>query len=223
MKFNFVTVLKILVLSWVLLLSSATTTQAQKPDLEFQTITQEDGLPSNLVYCTLQDHKGFMWLGTAVGLAKYDGYNYTNYYPNPDYTPTTLGTNRVIAMTEDKAGNIWFGTLEGGFGKFDPTTERFKRYEFNKDKPNGLSHNAVRSIFIEQLPDKKEILWLGTGDGLDRFDPATEQFTHYKSNKDDPTTLSSNKVSVFHQDKTGIFWIGTDDGGLNKFDPQTKQ
>lgn len=44
------------------------------PEPKFEHITVKDGLPDNSVWCMLQDHLGFLWFGTYIGLVKYDGY-----------------------------------------------------------------------------------------------------------------------------------------------------
>lgn len=66
------------------------------------------------------------------------------------------------------------------------------------------------------------MLWIGTQNGLDRLDPKTGQFTHFRSDPDDPQTLSHDWVLPIYQDREGILWIGTFAGGLNRFDPETQ-
>jgi ligand-binding sensor domain-containing protein len=58
--------------------------------------------------------------------------------------------------------------------------------------------------------------------GLDRLDPATGAYTHFRFNMNDPGSLINDTVSVILQDKDGEIWIGTY-GGLKKFEPKTKQ
>ena len=62
-------------------------------------------------------------------------------------------------------------------------------------------------------------IWVATrGEGLNRFNRETEQFTHYKHDPDDQNSLSHNELSLVYEDRSGILWIGTYGGGLNKFD-----
>jgi len=61
-----------------------------------------DGLPSNLVYCCIQDHNGLIWLGTDKGLVCFDGIRFHSYgmkdgLPDPE----------VINIQEDSQGRIW--------------------------------------------------------------------------------------------------------------------
>jgi ligand-binding sensor domain-containing protein len=62
----------LLVLAWVW--SGAGSLQAQRNEMAIQRLNASDGLAENSVLCMLQDHLGFLWLGTQYGLHKYDGY-----------------------------------------------------------------------------------------------------------------------------------------------------
>jgi signal transduction histidine kinase/ligand-binding sensor domain-containing protein len=167
----------------------------------------------------LQDSKGFLWLGTADGLSKYDGYSFTVYKNDPD-DPRTLSDNFVWSIREDRAGRLWIGTGGGGLNRFDPQTEQFTRYQHDPDDPYSLSHDMVQSVY----EDRSGRLWIGTsGGGLNRFDPQTERFTRYQHDLDDPHSLSDDTVFSICEDHTGLLWVGTYGGGLNKFDPQTEQ
>lgn len=87
---------------------------------------------------------------------------------------------------------------------------RFERI----DSEAGLSHNTVLSI----LQDQEGFLWIGTSDGLNRYDG--HAFVTYRHDPFDTTSLSNNTVKVLIEDQTGTLWAGTDDG-LNRFDRRT--
>ncbi len=55
--------------------------------------------------------------------------------------------------------------------------------------------------------------------GLSKFDPATETFTSYLHNPNNPDTLSSNDLFWLFEDAAGVMWIGSRDQGLNKLYP----
>lgn len=46
---------------------------------------------------------------------------------------------------------------------------------------------------------------------------------HYQQDRADPQSLSSNAVLAIHEDRAGSLWIGTEDGGLDQFDPVTQR
>ncbi|EDN70475.1 two-component system sensor histidine kinase/response regulator [Beggiatoa sp. PS] len=106
--------------------------------------------------------------------------------------------------------------------KFDPASETFVRYQHQKNNPNSLSHNDVRTI----VEDHTGALWIGTlGGGLNQFDRETEQFVHYQHDEQDPYSLSYNEIywnGTIDEDSTNTLWIATYGGGLNQFDRETK-
>src|SRR5215203_614540 len=62
---------------------------------------------------------------------------------------------------------------------------------------NGLIQNSVTSI----LQDKSGFMWIGTTDGLNRYDG--KKFIYYKHRNDDTTSLTDNFISVLHEDHSG--------------------
>ena len=75
--------------------------------------TVEDGLPSNETYSTLQDSKGFIWIGTDHGVARFDGNNFEVFT-----TSDGLPDNTVFEFYEDHKGRIWFFCFNGRVGFF---------------------------------------------------------------------------------------------------------
>jgi signal transduction histidine kinase/ligand-binding sensor domain-containing protein len=80
----------------------------------------------------------------------------------------------------------------------------------------GLSHNTVTGLAL----DKSGFLWVGTIDGLNRFDG--KGMKTYRHNPSDSTSISDNFIHGIFVDNDGFLWIGTRDGGINKFNPKTE-
>ena len=76
---------------------------------------------------------------------------------------------------------------------------------------DGLSQNNVYSI----TQDHKGFIWIGTEDGLNRYDGY--QFTVYKNKTSDTLSLSDNFVNICYVTSSGDLWLGTEFGGLNRF------
>lgn len=79
---------------------------------------------------------------------------------------------------------------------------------------DGLSQNDVTAI----VQDQAGFMWLGTRNGLNRFDGYT--FVQYKQNLAAKNSLSSNIITALAADPDGQIWVGTLQG-LDKFDPKT--
>ena len=81
---------------------------------------------------------------------------------------------------------------------------------------HGLSNNIVISI----LQDIKGYLWIGTNDGLNKYDGYN--FISYRNDPLDSTSISSNNIITLFEDRTGNLWIGTQDG-LNLYDDESER
>ncbi len=79
----------------------------------------------------------------------------------------------------------------------------------------GLSQSVVTSI----VQDQTGFLWIGTPDGLNRYDGYTLKI--YRPDPADPNSISHAWITALLPDADGSLWIGTDQGGLNHYDPQT--
>src|SRR5688572_4729690 len=77
---------------------------------------------------------------------------------------------------------------------------------------NGLSNNKVNCI----IRDKRGFIWIGTDDGLNRYDG--NSFVVFRHEPNNPSTISGNIIRDIVEDKKGILWIATEDGGLTRFD-----
>lgn len=80
------------------------------------------------------------------------------------------------------------------------------------DRDAGLSQSNVTCI----VQDSQGFIWFGTRDGLNKYDGY--QFTVYKNNIEDTSSLSNNFITHMLIDTKGILWISTWGGGLNRFD-----
>ena len=94
-----------------------------------------------------------------------------------------------------------------------PTEVRFNHLSLEE----GLSHSTVTAI----LQDSQGFIWIGTLDGLNRFDGY--DVTIFKNDPAVPTSLSANHVSALFEDGSGALWVGTEGGGLSRFDRPTEK
>jgi two-component system, sensor histidine kinase ChiS len=80
---------------------------------------------------------------------------------------------------------------------------------------DGLSQSSPNCIF----QDSRGILWIGTEDGLNKYDGYA--FTVYKPDQKDPNSISNPRIFSICEDARGNLWIGTNGGGLNEYDRKT--
>lgn len=172
--------------------------------LEFDQLTVNDGLSQNFVTCILQDHQGFLWVGTRDGLNRYDGYKFKIYAFEAQDT-TSLSANAIQSIFEDRNNNLWVGTRFGGLNKYDRATDRFVRYRYEQGNTSPLPPDIAFPI----QDDHSGMLWLGTADGLKRFDPRTGKFTSFIYKPNDPENWQYNYVYAIHEAENGNLWLGT--------------
>lgn len=117
-----------------------------------------------------------------------------------------LSQNSVVAIHQDKLGQIWIGTRDG-LNKYDG--EEFKVFRHQKENENSISNNGV--LCIEE--DKDGFIWVGTSFGLNRYNPKKNTFKNYFINKN-KKFLGSNVIWAVKEMSNHQLWIGTSDGIL---------
>ncbi len=116
----------------------------------------------------------------------------------------------ILAMMVGEPAAVCAHTEEEPGGRL-PVSERFTHLTVS----DGLSHNTITAL----LQDRRGFVWIGTQDGLTRFDGY--EFVIYRYEPDNPNSLSYNHVRALVEDTTGALWIATHGGGLTRFDPET--
>jgi signal transduction histidine kinase/ligand-binding sensor domain-containing protein len=153
------------------------------------------------------DHKGTLWAGTEDGLSAFDPatQRFRVYR-----TQGAASFRRYRAIAEDSGGALWLGTLGGDLQRLDPATGNFTIY---RQGSGGLSSDQVNAVCI----DHSGIVWAGTQNGLNRFDPAKGKFTTYYERDG----LPDSSVNSILEDGRGDLWLSTSNG-LSQFSPPTK-
>lgn len=190
----------------------ATPALAQSPTLSFQRLTLEQGLVSNYATSITQDDHGFIWIGTALGLVRFDGLRCV-VYSRQNGNAHSLSSHIVRSVYKTRAGILWVGTQEG-LHRFSPQKQAFQRYSF---AALGPGCNLIRSA--TETPDGT--LWFGTTGGVVAFNPATAKATRLPVPADSANTLAANAIRCVLADRFTL-WIGSQ-GGLYGYDLRTKQ
>jgi signal transduction histidine kinase/ligand-binding sensor domain-containing protein len=121
---------------------------------------------------------------------------------------------KIRNITQDPHGYMWFsGEGANCIYKYDGV--RITAFKHEESNQNSLGGSFINSIYA----DSSGIIWIGMNEGLDRFDPATGVFQHFRNDPDDPTSLSAGVTPII-EDRQGRHWFGTDNG-LDLLDEKT--
>jgi len=212
----------------------------------FDNYNVQQGLAQSNIYDIIQDDDGYVWLGTAGGVSRFDGVNFVNYT-----TEDGLADNGVKSIVQSRDGRIWLGHIGGGISRIkDGVATAWDSDSLKLD-------NDVTSI----LQDADGHLWISTYgngallinnpevDSLDNLDyiqyrgqqglsdrifsmmQSEEQVVYfvtdvgikkYNKEKDEFEFYRVDGVPAYFQitslfqDHIGNFWFGTYNGGLYK-------
>jgi diguanylate cyclase (GGDEF)-like protein len=174
-------------------------------------------LADDWVWSLALDANNNIWVGTNNGGLNYFDQktgSFANWKHQPD-DPKSLSSNDVRALLVDSQGRLWLGTHDGGLSRKLPSNGGFIHYRAT-GLPGSLPSNAVTEIY----EDVDGILWVGTEAGLARLDPQTDQFQTFVFDPADQHSLSDSHIRVV-QEFDGELWVGTQKGGVNRFDQDT--
>ncbi len=176
-----------------------------------------NGLEARVVPAVLLDSKGFLWVGSHEGLFRYDGYQAQTFLPQRS-NPGSISDIDIRCLFEAGDGAIWVGTNTGGLDRYDPATGLFKNYRHDSDDPESLIDDSVNGI----VEGPAGAIWVATPRGLSRLDPANGQFEHFRHDPGAPRSLANDHASALFAGVSGRLWIGTLGGGVNLWNPDTR-
>lgn len=176
-------------------LASLCVVQAQQPDYSFINLNASNStLSFNKVHVITQDAKGFIWMGTADGLNRYDGRNFRS------FGTEELGTESafVVSLCADDKGNLWVGT-DTGITWYNYEMDTFIPLNQKSDKGT-VASNKVSRIAL----DKDGDVWFSVlHQGLFQYD-GENLINHFY--EDGQITLPAG-IRAFFKDSNGVFWL----------------
>ena len=188
------------------------------PELQFEHITTKDGLSSDAVSAIIEDKPGFLWIGTANGLNRYDGYRFRQYYHN-DADSNSIINNEIQELYYDSKGRIWI-TTEDGISCFLPGQNRFINYNSKFSLPYRLKSNSSARIYEGENGD----IWICNQDNV--IYRVSDNYTLEQRELTMPAFISSDLqwrglFNIF-RDKEGREW-GHMQNRIYLLDKKTKQ
>ncbi|MGB6038049.1 MAG: two-component regulator propeller domain-containing protein, partial [Cryomorphaceae bacterium] len=188
---------------------------SDKEPLYFQTYTIEDGLPDNWIRDVTQDQQGTIWIATASGLSKFDGYGFENYANEPGNT-SSLSSNDAQKVLVDKENGVWVGTVSG-LNRFNRARGTFQRFQNDPNDPTSLPGNTI----IELHESRSGTLWVLTNRGLAAFEPYSQTFKVVSTETGNGSESSSTNLRCITESSDGRIWIGTEGEGIKILNPDT--
>lgn len=178
---------------------------------------------SSGTYSLLQDRKGNIWIGTK-GEGLYclkpitdDSFEVTQY--RHDVTdPYSLGSNQIYSLYEDRKGNIWIGSFEGGLNLLTWDKGQARFIHKGNDWKDTYPESGMKVRYITATPD--DILLVGTQGGLITLS------THFKDSDnikfycnrrfaDKPSSLSGDDIMHICQSSKGKIYVSSFTGGID--------
>jgi len=221
---------------------------SQPDTILFQQFTTAEGLPHNLGYEVQRDRRGFLWIATAGGVSRFDGYQFKNYLDKAedaqDWGPWGFNT-----ITMDRLGRIWTASARKLFW-FDEPYDRFREYPLPPalqaglhvlDNPNdtciwlyqwgtiwkinaetfhldSVTTAKFPPYHFEQLDPEQQRIWFGGHHNAD-----TIQIYNIRNNSSEYLSFhgETKEKSTFNyfQDSQGRIWVGSEK--LACYDPRT--
>jgi len=170
-------------------------------------------IPENEVLGLLVDSKNNLWIRTRGHIAKYDGKDFFSFEIIQDLFVSKKISQKVPIVETPLA--IWT-TSTKGLIRFDKTSGALERVI--KIKNTKLVNPYVTALAYDQ----KQSLWIGTINGLSKYDLRRKIFTNYFHDNNNDNSLPANSINCLTIDHKGNIWIGTD-VGLCKFNPKQNE
>lgn len=154
----------------------------------------DGGLPSDSVTAVIQTRDGFLWVGTSAGVARFDGFKFTELpLASALAAATTNQPIHITALCEDSLGYLWIGTEQDGL--FELARGALRHFT----RTQGLLDAGVTSLAADQRGE----VWIGTPSGLNLWNG--ESFTAFTTRDG----LPDDYVSGVNVARSGTVWITT--------------
>ncbi|WP_316812429.1 two-component regulator propeller domain-containing protein [Pedobacter heparinus] len=155
-----------------------------------QHFSTKNGLPSNNCYYTLQDSKGYIWIGTDAGVSRFDGKLFETFSIDDG-----LPDNQILQLKEDKSGKIWFLALNGQLSYF------YNGKIYNENNNRLLKLLKFNGVIVSFFEDSKGRIWFGTNKNVLVMWDGKTIMKYISANQE------RQFINTFvHEDRAGNIW-----------------
>ncbi len=174
---------------------------------KIQFVPNRNSLNDNVIGCIVEDAQNNLWIGTNSGGVNYyqtKANNFTHYMQKDG-----LGSNDIKAICIDESSNqVYIGMHAGGLSILHRASGRIETFK-------NLHHpTTVQSVYAISPIGNGEY-WLGTLEGVVRFNPQLKTFTPLTTEKNGQP-LKSTRITTVYRDSQKRLWFGTE-GGLTVY------
>ena len=183
--------------------------------------TKESNLQIDALF---NDKLGNLWIGTNEGIHVITSKKDTISIKKSFQEGKGLSDNNVLCFEEDNMGQLWIGTRNGGLNIINITDFLSQKKEFQVKwflPNNDRSSVYNRTVSVLKL-DVEGNMWIGTSTGINYVKTKGEPIKLLR-NKDVGESISHDRIGALAESYNKKIWIGTDGGGLDLFDPQTRE
>ncbi len=193
------------------------------------TFTNSEDSENNFSFGTIsyayQDSQGKILIGSwgnGIYIFNEEKQNFARLLLNDK---NNLTSNRIVRILEDRDGYLWLGTWEAGIYKTKlhnyKNLEILQHYHANSQEGKKLSSGITYCLF----ENNDGSIWAGTPYGLNIISKHQTGKPQIRiiSAGNEPGNISHNDVFDIYRDRSGIIWIATGGGGLNKINPYRKR
>ncbi|WP_162852788.1 hybrid sensor histidine kinase/response regulator [Dinghuibacter silviterrae] len=174
--------------------------------VKFRRLGTANGLSQSNVTCILQGKRGFIYLGTKDGVNRWDGYQFISFKNDPADS-NSLPNNFVKGLLGSPDGRPWVATWGGGICRFDPLNGKFTPYNRGKSPADRIPDNFINCV----ASNGGHSVWIGTENHGAYLVQDGRTLTH----------LGEDNVTCILRDDKGTVWLGSAQGGLERYDPST--
>lgn len=182
---------------------------AQTTSYRFAQVTVNTGLSHNQVTSFLRDDKGFLWIGTASGLNRFDGYT-MKVFRNDPHDSTSLSdnnVNKIFRLPGNKMGVL----TSSGLNIYDPEKERFSTSQESFNKTYGFPGKSIADV----ITDDQGWWFIHVNGGFSFYEPKKETGFSIRHHHGDTTSIISDSVTSFVYHK-GNHWLIHANGVIEK-------
>lgn len=192
----------------VLLLAVCIYGKAQSPQVYFDRLDIQKGLPESYVRNIIEDTDGYIWIATQNGLVRYDGYNYKVYNLGSKKLNLTSVTNVFGLVNDEARKTFWVSVGGNGLFRYNRAMDTFDQF------PN--QSKTIFQFFMAKKVDQEGNVWGFINDQdvkkLARFNVKTKRFDFYSKLEKGDRYIAATQLYNIKVGPTGTIWMASNNG-----------